>query len=55
MRLATEVDNSALVVVRAALAFTNSSSTPFLVVAAAASESKYSSRSAADLVGLFAC
>ena len=55
MKLATEANNSVLVVVRAALAFTSSSSTPLPVVEAAARASKYPSRSAADLVGPFAC
>ena len=55
IRLVTGANNSALVVVSAALSFTNSSRTPFLVVASATRASKYSSRSDADLVRPFAC
>ena len=55
IRLVTGANNSVLVVVSAALSFTNSSRTPFLVVASATRASKYSSRSDADLVRPFAC
>ena len=55
MRLATKAENSALVVLRAALYFTNSSSTPFSVVSDAVRESEYLSRLAADLIRPFAC
>ena len=54
MRLAKEANNSELVVVRDALALTNSSSTVFSVVAAATRASKSSSRSIANLVRPFA-
>ena len=54
-RLATEANSLALVVAREELAFTNSSSTPLLLVEYAVRASKYSSRSAVDLVGMFAC
>ena len=53
MRMATEADNSALVMVRAALSLTNYSSTVFSVVAATERASKYSLRSVANLVGPF--
>ena len=55
IRIATEADNLALVVVRSSLSFTHSSSTPFLVVDAAARVSKYLFRSATTLVGPFSC
>ena len=55
MRLATDANNSVLVVVRSAFTFTTSSRTPFLVVAASARASKYSSRSASNPDGTFAC
>ena len=49
IRLATDADNSVFVVVRDAFAFTNSSNTPFSMVAAAPRVSNHSSRLAANL------
>ena len=53
IRLSMEADNLALVMVRAALALANSSSTFSSVVADAARASKYYSRLVADLVRKF--
>ena len=55
IRFATDADNSDFVVVRATFSFTNSSNTPFFVVATAARASKYSSRLEDDQDGSFAC
>ena len=53
MRLATEANSLALVVVRSSLALTNSSRTVFSVVATVARASKYLLRSLTDLFGPF--